>query len=146
MTGNEFRAARIAAGLSYRQAALKLGVSTRTVQLWEMKGADVVPVRGEAISADVSQGAAIAYVIGRIAAVVESATGKPLPLAMRKAASSGAGLAALLGAYHAQGVDRRATEGRVAELMAQLPATIAVGPADAVSFELGFYHEKAGVP
>lgn len=141
MTGDEFKAARIAAGLSYRQAAQKLGVTLRAVQLWEMKGAEPVPSRAEAITTESAESGRVAYIIGRIAYQVEQATGRSLSQAVRKKAATGAGLAELLAAYHASGVERE----RVTELMAQLPASITTAPADSVSFELGYYHEKAGV-
>lgn len=73
MSGDEFRAARLAAGLSYRNAARRLGVSPSTIYRWEQDGTP----------SDITFGASArnptGYALGQLLAVAEHALGRRLP-------------------------------------------------------------------
>lgn len=148
MTGAEFREARIAAGLSYRQAAAILGVSLRTIQLWEEK--DTVPDRATAIGQPPEQHTGTHYTLGQLAAVVETATGEPLPLTLTRYMENNPhiGLGTLMRLYHRLPPDvRREYDERVMDLMEKLPATLPTwaNVTQAGEYQLGYYHERAAL-
>jgi DNA-binding XRE family transcriptional regulator len=141
VTGAEFKQARLRAGLSYRRAAALLGVSLRTIQLWEERA--TVPDRATAIE-HIGEESDIPYVMGRIAALVERAIGYQLPRTAWLYASVNpqVGLGTLMRLYHRPGVDRSGTEDRVMDLMQLLPAELPAVRAGDGRFALGYYQEK----
>jgi transcriptional regulator with XRE-family HTH domain len=150
VTGGEFREARIAAGLSYRQAAAYLGVSLRTIQLWETR--DTVPDRATAITnATQVPGSAstIMYQLGRLVAVVEHATGKPVPLTTQRYMEGNPriGLGMLLSLYHRLPHDARTHDDRIMEIVDVVPPDLpsATSAEERGSFQLGYYHERAAL-
>lgn len=82
MTGQQFREARVAAGLSVRRAAAELGVAPSTIHRWQM-GEMTIPSetaeRITALAAGHSAAPEVARTLGRIYRVLETILGKPVP-------------------------------------------------------------------
>lgn len=153
MTGDEFRIARNDAGITIREAADRIGASTRTIQAWERKGDAPLPPRvagvfeGEPeLDADWAN-----YIVGKIMCNVERDAGalkddlntlltrRPFP----------DGFAALMQWHFRPGVKHSSVvDERIGELMNLLPGDkpeqARMRAFDASpSLWLGYWHERA---
>ncbi len=151
MTGTEFQQARQRAGLSYRRAADRLGVSVGAVQHWERS--ERVPEQAERIRDLVmtaSELEAVMETIGRLTTVCERVLGKPVAPGLRQQLTTqplvGIGALMRLVMTPAQ-ADRRAKhDERITELMTLIPTDLPrqVPLAAQGAYELGYYHERGG--
>lgn len=154
MTGDEFRAARIAADISIRAAADKVGASTRTIQAWERMGDDELPPHANHLLAPVLDALDVDranYVLGQVMACVERAI---YPFDLRNALFKvmnerpyPVGFGQLMLRWFEPDMRRaRELDERITALMAQFPAPSDIGPSGELpaspSLWLGYYHER----
>lgn len=148
MTGEEFKAARIRAGLSYRLAAEALGVSLSTVQRYEQS--EEVPVAASGHIRSVlerrQEPDAVASALGHLFALLEVAHGRPLPQSAWITVQAKPALAvnqAISLVRSKRPAQYRELEDAITATMAAIPAFPAQLTEEGMAtFWLGFYHEK----
>jgi transcriptional regulator with XRE-family HTH domain len=153
MTGQEFRDARLRAGLQIEQCATYLGVAKSTIQRWEAGESSIPSEAADAMRAmaahdhhpsNRSPAQAAAYAVGRVAAIVERASGRELPLSVRRHMDAGPlRTLAVLGRLAAQ---CPAAQDEIAQVLSTVSVAALEGvhaATDTAYVWLGYYHGRA---